>query len=86
MRIAIIARKRYCARLIELLNSCPNLDYQHTDSKLFGTEELAVFDVGGPEEDIIFTEKLIKGEFVSMDVLSYRYITGKFPWIENPQK
>lgn len=79
MSIAIIARKRYCTRVIELLNSGPKLEYEHTDSKLFGTEELAVFYVKGPEEDIIFTEKMIKGEFISMDVLTYRFITGKYP-------
>lgn len=78
MSIAIIARKRYCTRVIEILNSGSGLEYEHTDSKMFGTEELAVFYVKGHEADIIFTEKLIKGEFLSNDVLSYRFITGKY--------
>ena len=79
MSIAIIARKRYCTRVIEILNSGSVLEYEYTESKMFGTEELAVFHVKGPEEDIIFTEKMIKGEFLSDDVRSYRFVTGKYP-------
>ena len=77
MSIAIIARRRYCARVLELLKASGHVTIKHTDSKLFGTEELAVFTVSGEESDIIFIEKMIKGEFLSMDVLSYRFIQAQ---------
>ena len=77
MTIAILARRRYCARVLEILKSSGQITIKHTDSKLFGTDELAIFTVSGEESDIIFVEKFIKGEFLSIDVLSYRFIQAQ---------
>lgn len=82
MKIAIIARRKSCARVLEILSNTSNTKMEHTDSKMFGTDDLAVFTLEGTDEDIIFAEKMIKGEFSSYDVLSYRFVTGRYPMIE----
>ena len=84
MTIAIVARQRYCTRVLECING-QNVSYEHTDTKHFNNNEIAVFRVDGKEEDIIFIEKWIKGSFLADDVMSLRFVTGKYPMIENPQ-
>lgn len=81
MNIAIIARKRCCARVLECING-QKVEYAHTDTKYYNTNEIAIFTVKGKEEDIIFIEKWIKSEFLTDDVMSLRFVTGKFPMIE----
>lgn len=82
MKLAIIARQMYCTRVLEMIQG---YEYEHTDTQHFNNFDLAVFTVKAKEEDIIFLEKLVRSEFYSGDVISLRYITGKYPMLLNPQ-
>ena len=79
MKIAIISRRMYCARVIEILSGTAKVE--HTDSKPYGDMDLAVFIAEASEDEIIFIEQLIKSEFNSFDVVSLRFVTGRYPML-----
>lgn len=67
MTIVIVARKRYCTRIIELLESMPG-NYIHTISKMYGSNEIAAFVFTGDEHACRDINMFINGEYLSDDV------------------
>lgn len=74
MKIAIIARKRYCARVLEFLKNSSNGKIEFTGTKFFNGNELSVFIFESSDAEVINTEIWMKGEFLSDDVSTIRFV------------
>lgn len=79
MKIVILARKRYCARVLEFLMNTTQGKISYTGTKMWNGMEVAVFVFESTEAEVINSEIWIKGEFLSDDVITLRFDT------ESPQ-
>lgn len=77
MKIVILARERYCARVLEFLQNTTKGKVEHTGTKIFNGDECAIFIFEGDEKEVIDTELWIKGEFNSFDALSFRIVQDR---------
>ena len=75
MSIAILARERYCARLLEYFSTMDMGKVAYTPAKEYDSLSLAIFIFSGTEEECREVEIWIKGMFNSFDVLTYRFAT-----------
>ena len=74
MKIAILARERYCARVLEFLQNTTQGKIEFTGTKIFNGDECAIFIFESAEAEVINTEIWIKGEFSSFDVITFRFV------------
>ena len=77
MKIAIIARGMYCARVLEFLHNTTQGKILYTGTKWFNNHEVAVFIFDSIESEVINTEIWIKGEFLSDDVTTLRFVENE---------
>jgi hypothetical protein len=75
MKIAIVARKKNCARLLEFLRNTTQGKIEHTGTKYIDGREVAVFIFESTEPEVINTEVWIKSEFLLDDVVSFRFVS-----------
>lgn len=75
MKIYIVARERYCRRLLEFLNNTTQGRIEHTGTKMFNGDDIAVFSFESSEAEVVNTEVWIKGEFSTFDVVSFRPVS-----------
>ena len=74
MKIAIIARERYCRRILEFLKFSATGKYEFTGTKHYNGNEVSVFIFESTEAEVINAEIYIKGAFLSDDVITLRFV------------
>ena len=81
MILTALARKRYCPRMVEILNSLDG-KWEHTVTAMFDTNEVAIFIFQGEEEECNKLKTLVRGEFLTMDVVTLPIVWSKSPLID----
>ena len=74
MKIVIVTRAIYARRVLEFLKFSVEGKYEFTGTKHLHGNEIAVFIFESTEAEIVNTEIWVKGNFISDDVVTLRFV------------
>ncbi len=69
-KIAIVARERFCARILEFLQNTTQGKIEYTHTTNFDSNSIAVFIFESVPAEVVNAQIWIHGEFNSFDVIA----------------